>query len=121
MTRRCAIPASLPNGAGMLGSTNSSTWARVIRTWKAHRRRRRFEGREIVTWGQMVGRCEFLTQGQATWPGRIPGSLIMNNEAKQYKTIDKFDRLMGALVGLPDVTHTKPTTCAVHSSLIGAA
>ena len=45
----------------------------------------------------------------------------MNDETKQYRTVDKFDRLMGALIGLPDVTHTKPTTCAVHTALIGEA
>jgi hypothetical protein len=45
----------------------------------------------------------------------------VKDDTKQYRTIDKFDRLMGALVGLPDVTHTKPTTCAVVSPLIGEA
>ena len=38
-----------------------------------------------------------------------------------YRTVDKFDRLMGALVNLPDVTHTKPSTVAVVSPLIGEA
>lgn len=39
----------------------------------------------------------------------------------QYRQVDKFDRLMGALVNLPDVTHTKPSTVAVVSPLIGEA
>lgn len=38
-----------------------------------------------------------------------------------YKTVDKFDRLMGALVDLPDVTHTKPSTVVTVSPLIGEA
>lgn len=38
-----------------------------------------------------------------------------------YKTVDKFDRLMGALTNLPDVTHTKPSTVTTVSPLIGAA
>jgi hypothetical protein len=36
-----------------------------------------------------------------------------------YRTLDKFDRLMGALAGLPDVTHTKPSTITTLSPLIG--
>lgn len=43
------------------------------------------------------------------------------NEQNQYRTVDKFDRLMGSLVGIPDATTTKPTTCVVHTPLIGAA
>jgi hypothetical protein len=38
-----------------------------------------------------------------------------------YRTVDKFDRMMGALANLPDVTHTKPSTVAVVSPLIGEA
>jgi hypothetical protein len=38
---------------------------------------------------------------------------------QQYRTVDKFDRLMGALVDLPDVTHTKPSTVVTVSPLIG--
>jgi hypothetical protein len=38
-----------------------------------------------------------------------------------YRQIDKFDRMMGALANLPDVTHTKPSTVAVVSPLIGEA
>ena len=37
-----------------------------------------------------------------------------------YKTIDKFDRMLGALEGLPDVTRTKATTINVFTPLIGA-
>lgn len=40
---------------------------------------------------------------------------------KEYKTVDKFDRLMGALSELPDVTTVKPTTITTVSPLIGAA
>lgn len=46
---------------------------------------------------------------------------MSDTREKQYRTIDKFDRLMGALIGLPDVTHSKPTTCSVVSPLIGEA
>src|SRR5258707_10342910 len=42
-------------------------------------------------------------------------------EQQQYRTIDKFDRLMGALVNLPDVTHTKPSTVVTVNPLIGEA
>jgi len=38
-----------------------------------------------------------------------------------YRTVDKFDRLMGALVNLPDVAHTKPSTVVTVSPLIGEA
>lgn len=38
----------------------------------------------------------------------------------QYKTIDKFDRMMGALCVLPDVTKTKPSTISATSAIIGA-
>jgi hypothetical protein len=38
-----------------------------------------------------------------------------------YRTIDKFDRMMGSIMGLPDVTRTKPTTVTVLSPLIGEA
>lgn len=38
-----------------------------------------------------------------------------------YKTVDKFDRALGALVNLPDVTHTKPSTVVAVSPLIGEA
>jgi len=36
-----------------------------------------------------------------------------------YKTIDKFDRLLGQLIGLPDVTQCKPTLVRVTSPIIG--
>lgn len=45
-------------------------------------------------------------------------NLVMSEE---YKTISDFDRMMGALDGLPDVVHTKPTTIQVTKSLIGVA
>jgi hypothetical protein len=38
-----------------------------------------------------------------------------------YRTVDKFDRLMGALVGLPDVTHTKPSTITSVEPFVGEA
>lgn len=40
---------------------------------------------------------------------------------EQYRTVDKFDRMMGALANLPDVTHTKPSTIVTASPLIGEA
>lgn len=43
----------------------------------------------------------------------------MNDQ--QYRTVDKFDRMMGALANLPDVTHTKPSTVVTVSPLIGEA
>jgi hypothetical protein len=43
------------------------------------------------------------------------------NEQPQYKSIDKFDRLLGALHELPDVTRTKPTTLVVTTPIIGAS
>lgn len=36
-----------------------------------------------------------------------------------YKTVDKFDRMIGALVGLPDVAKTQPSTVVALSPLIG--
>lgn len=38
-----------------------------------------------------------------------------------YRTVDKFDRMMGALEGLPDVIKTAPATRQIVSPLIGAA
>jgi hypothetical protein len=40
---------------------------------------------------------------------------------EQYRTVDKFDRMMGALANLPDVAHTKPSTVVAVSPLIGEA
>jgi hypothetical protein len=40
----------------------------------------------------------------------------MNNE-----TVSEFDRLVGALEGLPDVTKTKPTTIRAMLPLVGIA
>lgn len=42
-------------------------------------------------------------------------------ETPQYKSIDKFDRMMGALHGLPDVTLTKPSTVVCTLPIIGAS
>jgi hypothetical protein len=39
----------------------------------------------------------------------------------QYRTVDKFDRMMGALANLPDVAHTSPSTVVTVSPLIGEA
>jgi hypothetical protein len=39
---------------------------------------------------------------------------------EQYKIIDKFDRLHGALAELPDVSKVKPSTVVAHTALIGA-
>lgn len=39
----------------------------------------------------------------------------------QYRTVDKFDRIMGSMVNRPDVTHTKATTTTVVQPLIGEA
>lgn len=36
-----------------------------------------------------------------------------------YKTVDKFDRLMGAMDNLPDVTQSKPSTVMHVVPLIG--
>lgn len=43
------------------------------------------------------------------------------NEQPQYRSVDKYDRMMGALANLPDVTHTKPSTIQTLSPLIGEA
>ncbi len=40
---------------------------------------------------------------------------------EQTNRVDKFDRMLGGLTGLPDVTHTKPSTVVTVSPLIGAA
>ena len=40
---------------------------------------------------------------------------------QEFKTIDKFDRMMGALVDLPDVTKVKPSTVICTSPMIGAS
>jgi hypothetical protein len=46
---------------------------------------------------------------------------MATNEQPAYRTVDKFDRLLGALCDLPDVTHTKPSTVVTTSALIGAS
>jgi hypothetical protein len=38
---------------------------------------------------------------------------------EQYKSLDNFDRVIGALAGLPDVAHTKPSTVVSATPLIG--
>jgi hypothetical protein len=45
----------------------------------------------------------------------------MAEQPQQYRSVDKFDRMMGAMVNLPDVTHTKPSTVVAVSPLIGEA
>jgi hypothetical protein len=40
-------------------------------------------------------------------------------EPQPYRTIDKFDRMMGALEGIPDVTRTKPSTVVCVLPIIG--
>lgn len=40
--------------------------------------------------------------------------------AEEYKSPDKFDRVYGNLVGLPDVTKTKPSTVVASLPLIGS-
>jgi hypothetical protein len=40
-------------------------------------------------------------------------------EQQQYRQVDKFDRMMGALAGLPDVAETKPSTVVALTPLIG--
>jgi hypothetical protein len=41
--------------------------------------------------------------------------------AEQYRTVDKFDLVMGNLTGLPDVTRTKETTVNTVLPVVGAA
>jgi hypothetical protein len=43
------------------------------------------------------------------------------SEQATYRTIDKFDRMMGALANLPDVSQSKPSTVVAMSPLIGEA
>lgn len=38
---------------------------------------------------------------------------------QQYRQVDKFDRMHGALANLPDVTSVKPSTVVASSPLIG--
>lgn len=35
--------------------------------------------------------------------------------------VDKFDRALGALVGIPDVIHTAPTTVRATTPIVGSA
>lgn len=41
--------------------------------------------------------------------------------SETYKTIDKFDRMLGALHSLPDVASTQPSTVVAVLPLIGSA
>ena len=41
------------------------------------------------------------------------------NEQPQYKTVDKFDRMMGMLDSLPEVFSTKPATVVETTPMIG--
>jgi ABC-type Na+ efflux pump permease subunit len=43
------------------------------------------------------------------------------SDSKDYKTTDKFDRMLGGLHNLPDVTSTKPSTVVAVLPLIGQA
>ncbi len=38
-----------------------------------------------------------------------------------YKTVDKFDRVLGQLQDLPDVTRVKPATVVCTTPMVGAA
>lgn len=40
-------------------------------------------------------------------------------EPQTYRTVDKFDRMLGALAGLPDVAHSKPSTVVAVVPIIG--
>jgi len=43
------------------------------------------------------------------------------NSEQVYRTVDKFDRAHGTLLGLPDVTHTSEATVTTHEPMIGAS
>lgn len=45
---------------------------------------------------------------------------MTDNSQQPYRTVDKFDRMMGALANLPDVASTKPSTIVALNPLIGA-
>ena len=45
----------------------------------------------------------------------------MQNDQPVYAQVDKFDRILGGLEGLPDVTKTAPSTITTVSPIIGAA
>lgn len=45
----------------------------------------------------------------------------MANDQVPYVQVDKFDRILGGLEGLPDVTKTAPSTITTVSPIIGAA
>jgi hypothetical protein len=39
----------------------------------------------------------------------------------QYRTADVFDKMLGSLAGLPDTTHTKPSTITAFTPIIGSS
>lgn len=45
---------------------------------------------------------------------------MTNTEQPQYRTVNKFNRMMGTLTNLPDVSHTKPATVVAQEPMIGA-
>jgi hypothetical protein len=46
--------------------------------------------------------------------------MTLPNESQPYRQIDKFDRMRGSMVDLPDVTRTKPSTVVAGVPIIGA-
>jgi hypothetical protein len=47
--------------------------------------------------------------------------MVAQKEPGSYRQIDKFDRMLGALAELPDVTHVKASTVVTQVPIIGAA
>lgn len=45
----------------------------------------------------------------------------MSEQQQQYRSVDKFDLVMGSLTGLPDVTRTKESTINTVLPVVGAA
>jgi len=45
---------------------------------------------------------------------------VTTNNEPAYRTVDKFDKAHGILAGLPDVTHTQPTTVTTAEAIVGA-
>lgn len=45
----------------------------------------------------------------------------MPDDAKQYKTVDKYDRAAGSLKGRHDTTGTKPATVVAHTPVLNEA
>jgi hypothetical protein len=42
-----------------------------------------------------------------------------NHASPPYRAVDRYDRVMGSLVGLPDVTHTAASTDNVYTPIVG--